>query len=115
MGNKIYFILSIILLTTLKSSYAQLENYLINAGANTNYNSITLEMEDYLDSLEITLDSLNFYSGDGEFKNFKKFEKYWMPRVDNLGSFETYFEAVEDYYSYQKIIIHISIMNNGMN
>ncbi|MDD3011850.1 MAG: hypothetical protein PHU97_11095, partial [Bacteroidales bacterium] len=56
-------------------------------------------MNDYLDSLELVLDSATFHAGNGEYRNFKKFEKFWAPRIDDNGRFGQYFESVEEFYN----------------
>ncbi len=53
----------------------------------------------YLDSLKLVMDSSDYYSGAGEFKEFKKFSKIWEPRLGANGTFESFYEAQSMYYN----------------
>lgn len=82
----------------LSDSIGQLDSYLINMQAGHDFYFIRDKMDAYLDSLETTMDSIYFYSGGGEFKEFKKFEKLWEPRVSPHGDFIKYFDAEYNFY-----------------
>lgn len=96
---KAKYIIIILLIAFTNTSKAQLETYILNADENTSFYDIKSGMETYLESLKLVLDSATYYSGDGEFRNFRKFEKFWTPRVDEYGKFGKYTETVKEYYS----------------
>jgi hypothetical protein len=77
----------------------QLQTYLNNATPSTTYQSIKTKMVPYLDSLKLVTDSSAYYSGAGEFKQFKKFSKLWEPRLGTDGTFDSYYEAQSLYYN----------------
>jgi len=79
-------------------SIGQLNSYLTKMIPNQNFYVIRQKMENYLDSLKTSIDSIYFYSGGGEFKEFKKFEKIWEPRVSPHGDFTKYFDAEYSFY-----------------
>lgn len=96
---KAKYIIIILLIAFTNTSKAQLETYILNADESTSFYDIQAGMHPYLDSLKLVLDSSTYYSGDGEYRNFRKFEKFWTPRVDQDGKFGQYTETVKEYYA----------------
>ncbi|MCF8366301.1 MAG: hypothetical protein K9H16_11000, partial [Bacteroidales bacterium] len=90
-------VISVFLLTNI-GVYGQLDSWLNNMQPEQNYYDIKYGMQEYLNSLEKTMDSAVFYAGDGEYKRFKIFESIWEPRVSPHGEFSKYYDAQEDYY-----------------
>jgi len=86
----------------LSNGFGQLNTYLNNIQSDSNYYMIKNGMKPYLDSLKTTMDSISFYAGSGEYKEFKKFEKLWEPRVSPHGNFTKYFDAEYSYYMNQQ-------------
>lgn len=61
-----------------------------------NYYDIKSNMNDYLDSLKLVLDSAAFYGGGGEYKEYRLFERFWDPLLTPHGDFSKYFNQVKD-------------------
>jgi hypothetical protein len=98
--------ISLFTFTLTNSSYGQLNRFLNNMNPNTNFYTIKNRMDVYIDSLKTTMDSASYYSGVGEFKEYKKFLKYWEPRVSGNGIFENYFESEYNYFTSGKEDFH---------
>ncbi len=64
----------------------------------TTLQDVRSRMEPFLDSLKNTMDSVYYYGGGGEFKNYKKFLKTWEPRVGQNGTFRSYFQQQDNYW-----------------
>jgi hypothetical protein len=72
LSSKVYMI-SMVFVCSLCSynGKAQLNSYIIKMDSTTNYYDIKSNMHAYLDSLKTTMDSIAYYKGGGEFKEFK--------------------------------------------
>lgn len=88
---------------------AQLSKFLINLSDTSNYFNVRPSLLSRIDSLRNVLDSATFYSGAGEYKELKRFDDFWMPRLyphgriskylDYEGYFMTNLRNSYDYYT----------------
>ncbi len=89
-------------LAVINNISGQLNTYLNNMDSNNyNYFFIKERMYDYLDSLKATKDSISYYSGGGEYKEFKLFESIWEPQLIPHGDFSVYFDQEYDFFNNQ--------------
>ncbi len=95
---KNHFILVFFSLSLFTNSYAQIDLHLANWDSTTNFFEVKDQMNSYLDSLRNTMDSATYYSGGGEYKEWKFFERLWEPRATHQGGITEYFDAEYDYY-----------------
>ena len=92
---------ALLLSLTSISSLAQLSSLIHDMPNNSNYMTLRQKEMNFVDSIQRTLkgaDSLEFYSGCGEFKAMKKFTQQWDTRLYPSGSFEDYFGALRTFY-----------------
>jgi hypothetical protein len=66
----------------------------------TSFYDIKAEMREYFDSLLVITDSSDFFREGSEYSQYKQFESIWESRVYLDGLFSTYFEEVNNYYSF---------------
>ena len=71
---------------------AQLSKFLINLSDTSNYFNVRPSLLNRIDSLRNVLDSATFYSGAGEYKELKRFEDFWMPRLYPHGRISKYLD-----------------------
>ncbi len=71
---------------------AQLSKFMINLSDTSNYFNVRPSLLNRIDSLRNVLDSATFYSGAGEYKEFKRFDDFWMPRIYPHGKISKYLD-----------------------
>lgn len=79
-------------------SYAQLEKLTTDIQPTWTFYDIYTPQTAYLSNLKSSVDSATYYSGGGEYKEFKRFQNFWEPRLYPDKTFASYFLAHETYY-----------------
>jgi len=100
--SKFQMLFILLILTNSMTLKAQLSSLTLYMQDNSEYSLFRNRAQSYIDSILPTLDSvdsLNFFSGAGEYKAFNKFTTQWDHKLLPNGTFEDYFHAVETFYN----------------